>query len=80
MYISQLVKTRILHLGLLSNRHSVSLISLAAHFYLSSSPFHLSYLFPHLTFLVHLLPVYLSGSAVTPSHLQRGPSVAIPSV
>jgi hypothetical protein len=80
MYISRLVKTRILHLGLLSNCHSVSLISLAAHFYLSSSPFHSSYLFPYLIFLVHLLPVYLSGSAVTPSHFQRGPSVAIPSV
>jgi hypothetical protein len=30
--------------------------------------------------LVHLLLVYLSGSAVTPSHLQKRPSVAIPSV
>jgi hypothetical protein len=42
--------------------------------------FHPSYLFPYLILLVHLLLVYLSGSAVTPSHLQRRPSVAIPSV
>jgi hypothetical protein len=30
--------------------------------------------------LLHLSLVYLSGSATTPSHIPKGPSVAIPSV
>jgi hypothetical protein len=41
-----------------------------------SSVFSLS----HLSSSLHLLLVYISGSAATPSHIQRGPSVAIPSV
>jgi hypothetical protein len=72
--------TRSPHSGLLIHHHSVSFISLAAYFHFSSSPFHPSYLFSCLILLVHLLLVYLSGSAITPSHLQRRPSVAIPSV
>jgi hypothetical protein len=80
MYISRLVKDQDTPSWSSFNRHPVSLISLAACLDLSSSPFHLSYLFSYLTSLVYLLSVYLSGSAVMPSHLQRRPSVAIPSV
>jgi hypothetical protein len=53
---------------------------LVARLYFSCSPFYLSHLFTHLSSLIHLLLVNLGGSAVTPSHIQRGPSVAIPSV
>jgi hypothetical protein len=63
-----------------SNRHPVSFISWAASFHVSSSPFHLSSLSSHLSSTFHLLSFHLSGSAITPSHIQRGPSVAIPSV
>jgi hypothetical protein len=80
MYISRLVKTRILHLGLLINHHPVSLISLVAHLDFSSLalyPFHLLY---HFSFPIHLLSIHIGGSAAMPSHTQSGPSVAIPSV
>jgi hypothetical protein len=62
------------------NRHPVSLISLAASLYFSSSPFHPSCFISHLFLSVHLLLVYIGGSAAMPSHIQRGPSVVIPSV
>jgi hypothetical protein len=62
------------------NHHPVSLISLAAHLYFSSSSFHPSYLISYLSSFVHLLLVHIGGSAAMPSHIQRGPSVAIPSV
>jgi hypothetical protein len=86
MYISRLVQTRSPHSGLLQSlfsfltRHPVSLVSLPSHLNFSSSPFHPSYLSPHLSFLLHLSLVYIGGSASTPSHIQRGPSVTIPSV
>jgi hypothetical protein len=79
MYISRLVKTRDLYPGLLQLPFCLP-HSLAAYLYFSSSSLHLSHLFSHLSSLVHLLLVNLSGSAVMPSHIQRGPSVTIPSV
>jgi hypothetical protein len=80
MYISRLVKTRDLYPGLLTITIPVSL-----------SPFLLACIFPSLLYCsphlfsyfslsLFLLLVYLSGSATTPSHIQRGLSVAIPSV
>jgi hypothetical protein len=80
MYISQLVKTRDLYPGLLNNHHPVSSFSLAAHFNLLSSSFHLSSLISYLASPLYLLLVYLGGSATMPSHVQKGPSVVIPSV
>jgi hypothetical protein len=62
------------------NHHPVSFISFPAHLNVSSSPFYLSHLHSHLSSSLHLLLVYIGGSAATPSHLQRGPSVTIPSV
>jgi hypothetical protein len=58
MYISRLVKTRILHLGLLSNRHSVSFIPLPASLNISSLALYSSYLFYYPFSLLHLY--YLS--------------------
>jgi hypothetical protein len=80
MYISRLVKTRGPHSGLLIHRHSGSILSLATYLNFSSSPFHLSHLISSSFYSLNLLLVYLSGSATMPSHLQKGPSVAIPSV
>jgi hypothetical protein len=86
MYISRLVKTRSPHSGLLQSLsgfyilHPVSLVSLPSYLNLSSSSFHPSSLSTHLSALFHLSLVYLGGSASTPSHIQRGPSVTIPSV
>jgi hypothetical protein len=71
MYISRLVKTRDLHPGLLINCHPVSFLSLAAH---------LLPLISYISSLLHLSLVHIGGSAITPSHIQRGPSVTIPSV
>jgi hypothetical protein len=65
MYISQLVKTRSPHSGLLIHRHPVSLISLAAHLHVSSSSFHLSSLISYLSFPLHLLLVNTCGSAAS---------------
>jgi hypothetical protein len=62
------------------NRHPVSFISLVAYLNFSLSPFYPSHLISYLVFPLYLLPIHLGGSAVTPSHIQRGPSVAIPSV
>jgi hypothetical protein len=80
MYISRLVKTRRLHSGLLIHRHPVSLSPILLARVLSSlldRSLHLfSYSFPHL----NLLSIYLGGSAAAPSHIQKGPSVTIPSV
>jgi hypothetical protein len=82
MYISQLVKTRDLHPGLLT----IAILSLSFPWLLISTshllPFiHLiSSLISPLSSSLHLLLVYLSGSAAMPSHMQRGPSVTIPSV
>jgi hypothetical protein len=74
MYISRLVKTRDLHPGLLS----ITILSLSFPWLLiSTSPF---LPFIRLIFPLYLLFVYLGGSAATPSHIQRGPSVVIPSV
>jgi hypothetical protein len=86
MYISRLVKTRSPHSGLLQSlsgfltRHPVSLSSLPSHFDFSSSPLHPSYLSSYLFSLFHISLVYTGGSARTPSHIRRGPSVTIPSV
>jgi hypothetical protein len=62
------------------NRHPVSLISLVAHLNFSLSSFHSSHLFSHLIFSLHLLLVHIGGSGTMPSHIQKGPSVTIPSV
>jgi hypothetical protein len=86
MYISRLVKTRSPHSGLLQSlsgsfdRHPVSLISLPSHLNFSSSPSYPPSLSSYLSSLLSLSLVYLSGSARTPSHIRRGPSVTIPSV
>jgi hypothetical protein len=80
MYISQLVKTRDLYPGLLINRHPVSFLPFSASLNLSSSSFHLSSLSSYLSSSLHLLLVHFGGSATMPSHIQRGPSVTIPSV
>jgi hypothetical protein len=86
MYISRLVKTRGPHSGLLQSlfgfftRHPVSLISLLSHLNFSSSSLYPSSLSPHLSSLFPLPLVYIGGSASTPSHIQSGPSAAIPSV
>jgi hypothetical protein len=40
----------------------------------------LSPLFTYISSSLCLLSVYLGGSAIMPSHIQRGPSVTIPSV
>jgi hypothetical protein len=80
LYISRLVKTRIPHSGLLIHCHSGSILSLASHLYLSSTSSYSTSLSSHPFLHLDLLLVYLSGSAVTPSHTQGGPSVAIPSV
>jgi hypothetical protein len=53
---------------------------LAAHLYFSSSSSYSSHLISYLSSLVHLLLVYIGGSAATPSHIQNGSSVAIPSI
>jgi hypothetical protein len=62
------------------NRHPVSFISFPAHLNVSSSSFHPSSLHSHLSSSLHLLLVDTGGSAITPSHIQGGPSVVIPSV
>jgi hypothetical protein len=86
MYISRLVKTRSPHSGLLQSLSGfpsyrpVSLNSLPSHLYFSSSPFHPSSLSPYLSSLLSLSLVYIGGSALTPSHIRKGPSVTIPSV
>jgi hypothetical protein len=86
MYISRLVKTRSPHSGLLQSlfgsftRHPVSLSSLPSHLNFSSSTLYPSTLSSHLSSLLHLSLVYIGGSARTPSHIRKGPSVAIPSV
>jgi hypothetical protein len=80
MYISRLVKTRTPHSGLLIHRHSGSFISLAPHFNISSPSSYLCLSYSHPFLHLNLLFVYLGGSALMPSHIQRGPSVAIPSV
>jgi hypothetical protein len=79
MYISRLVKTRTPIL-VFFNRYPVSSIPLSDYPRVLSSSSHLLHLYSHLSYSLHLLLVYLSGSAATPSHLQRGPSVTIPSV
>jgi hypothetical protein len=70
MYISQLVKTRRPHSGLLQLPSCFLIISSIG----------LNHLISHLFLSIHLLLVDLGGSATMPSHIQRGPSVAIPSV
>jgi hypothetical protein len=60
-----------------SNRHPVSIPPYSD---FSSSPFHPFHLLSHLFLSIHLLLVYLGGSAVTPSHIQKGRSVVIPRV
>jgi hypothetical protein len=86
MYISRLVKTRSPHSGLLQSLfgsftlHPVSLSPFPSHLNFSSSTFHPSTLSSYLSSLFHLSLVYIGGSALTPSHIRRGPSVTIPSV
>jgi hypothetical protein len=86
MYISRLVKTRSPHSGLLQSlfgfitRHPVSLVPLPSDLNFSSSSFHPFSLSSRLSSLFHLSLVYIGGSASTPSHIQKGPSVTIPSV
>jgi hypothetical protein len=86
LYLSRLVKTRRLHSGLLQllsgffNHHPVSLISFPSHLNLSPPSSYPSSISSHLSSVIYLLPFYIGGSAATPSHLRRGPSVDIPSV
>jgi hypothetical protein len=80
MYISRLVKTRSPHSGLLINCNPGSSISLAATLYFPSSPSSSFHLFPYSLSHLNLLSIHLGGSATTPSHIQSGPSVTIPSV
>jgi hypothetical protein len=72
MYISRLVKTRDLYPGLLT----IAILSPSSPWLLIST----SHLISHLSSSIHLPLVYIGGSATTPSHIQKGPSVAIPSV
>jgi hypothetical protein len=80
------LKTRRLHSGLLQllsgffNHHPVSLISFPSHLNLSPPSSYPSSISSHLSSVIYLLPFYIGGSAATPSHLRRGPSVDIPSV
>jgi hypothetical protein len=86
MYLSHLVKTRSPHSGLLQSlfgfltRHPVSLVPFPSHLNFSSSPSYPSSLSSYLSLLLHLSLVHISGSASTPSHLQRGSSITIPSI
>jgi hypothetical protein len=75
MYISHLVKTRDLYPGLLQLPSCFSFFS-----DFSSPVLYSPLLFSHLFPPLHLVLVYIGGSAATPSHIQKGPSVAIPSV
>jgi hypothetical protein len=81
LYLSRLVKTRRLHSGLLQslsgffNHHPVSLISFPSHLNLSPPSSYPSSISSHLSSVIYLLPFYIGGSAATPSHLRRGPSV-----
>jgi hypothetical protein len=74
MYISRLVKTRSPHSGL-----EIAIPSPPFPFKLFHWP-ESSPLFFYSLLHLYLLLVYLGGSATTPSHIQKGPSVAIPSV
>jgi hypothetical protein len=76
MYISQLVKTRDLHPGLLQSPSCFLSCSVP------SLNIDLVFLFSYLFFfsLQNLLLPLPGGSAIMPSHIQGGPSVAIPSV
>jgi hypothetical protein len=80
MYISRLVKTRDPHPSLLIIAIQFPFLLILTVYLLSLirllSSLVSSYSFPYL----HLLFVYLGGSAIMPSHIQRGPSVTIPSV
>jgi hypothetical protein len=80
MYISRPVKTRTPILVFLYIRHPVSLSPLLLARVLSSLLDRHLHLFSYSLSHLYLLLVYLGGSAIMPSHVQRGPSVAIPSV
>jgi hypothetical protein len=51
-------------------RHPVSISSLPSHLYFSSTSFYPSPISSHLSSSLHLLLVYIGGSASTPSHIQ----------